>query len=174
MTTDRPTPDSAWATHCPDAYPEEWYDALELGSLPSGFTRFASDEEAALILGRVNPDDFARRQRVTSPPSPIGRVSRRRPNASREAVRQRFRDFSTFLRTIHPNLTPTQRTIWLAVYGFSERGRATVTQATLARIGGVTVRAVQKAMPGLIKSGLLDVLEKGRPGRSSVYRYRVP
>jgi DNA-binding MarR family transcriptional regulator len=88
-------------------------------------------------------------------------------------VGQRFHDLSTFLRTVHPGLTPTQRAIWLAVFAFSENGRATVTQATLARIGGVTVRAVQKALRGLVGRGLLEVLERGKPGRSSVYRYRL-
>jgi hypothetical protein len=176
MTTERPEPGSAWADHCPDAFPVEWFDALQLSALPAGFNRFATDEEAALIVGIITPAEFEQRwdrPPQTTPPGSPEQRSRRRSGGNRTAVRQRFRDLSTFVRTVHANLTPTQRAIWLAVFAFSENGRAIVTQATLARVAGVTVRAVQKAIPGLTAKGILDVLEKGKPGRSSVYRYRL-
>jgi hypothetical protein len=70
-------------------------------------------------------------------------------------------------------LTPTERTVWLSVYALSKDGRATVAQATLAKYGNVTVRAVRDAVRGLEGKGLLTVLERGSPGRSSVYRYRL-
>ena len=174
MTTNRPAPDSPWGKLCPDAFPEAWFDALGLSSLPSGFARFATDDEAGLIDGRITLGEFTQRSaRGPHAPSSPSREEKTRERQSRVRIRQRFRDLSTFLRTVHATLTPTQRAVWLSVYTFSERGRTTVTQATLARIAGVTVRAVQKAMPGLIRKGLLDVLEKGQPGRSSVYRYRM-
>lgn len=174
MTTDPPQPGSAWARFCPDAYPIDWYDALGLTALPVGFARFATDDEAALIVGRITPEEFTGRSRhrpASAPVAPQTPIPGGRGNAN--SVGQRFRDLSTFLRTVHAALTPTQRAIWLAVYTYSQAGSATVTQETLAKIAGVTIRAVQKAIPGLRKKGLLDILEKGRPGRSSVYRYRL-
>jgi hypothetical protein len=174
MTTDPPTSGSPWAKFCPDAYPVIWFDAIGLTALPAGFARFATDDEAALIVGQITPDEFAQRTQRTQPtPSGTLPAQRHRRPSNRAAVSERFRDLSTFLRTVHAKLTPTQRAIWLSVFVFSQGGQATVTQATLARIAGVTIRAVQKATPGLIRAGLLELLEKGKPGRSSVYRYRV-
>jgi hypothetical protein len=170
MTTDLPMPGSSWARFCSDAYPEAWFDALGLKALPAGFARFATDHEAALIVGKITPDEFAKR--TQDPPSCARQTQKQRQRSNRAAVSERFRDLSTFLRTAHAKLTPTQRAIWVTVYAFSQEGRCTVTQATLAKIAGVTTRAVQKAIPRLIAEGLLEVLEKGRPGRSSVYRYR--
>jgi hypothetical protein len=89
----------------------------------------------------------------------------------RTAVAKRFQDMTRFLLEFHADLTPTERSVWLSVYVFSTNGRATVTQTTLAKIGNVTPRAVRTAVRGLEGKGLLRVLEKGRPGRSSVYRY---
>lgn len=53
MTTDPPPAGSAWAARCPDAYPYEWFVALGLAGLPPGFTRFASADEGAVIIGGV-------------------------------------------------------------------------------------------------------------------------
>lgn len=169
MTTDRPAPGSPWAARCPDAYPVEWYDAFALSSLPEGFTRFATDEEAALITGRLTVGELTRPRTPSAPAAPAQTRSKRK----RADVGQRFRDLSTFLRGPHCGLTPTARAVWLCVYAFTENGRAIVTQATMAEYGGVSVRAVKSAVKQLEKCGLLEVVERGRPGRSSVYRYQV-
>jgi hypothetical protein len=95
-----------------------------------------------------------------------------RPNR-RATVAQRFKDLSRFVRECHAGLTPTERSVWFAVFTFTRNGRATVTQATLAKIGGVSTRSVRTAVRGLEQQELLTVLEQGRPGRSSVYRYRL-
>ena len=67
----------------------------------------------------------------------------------RATVAQRFKDLSRFLRDVHSELTPTERTVWLAVFTFSTNGRATVTQTaetlTVQRvIGGDTVTLTYK------------------------------
>lgn len=168
MTTDRPPPHSLWATRCPDAYPFEWYQVLGLQAFPDGFTRFATDAEAALILGRSAPPEFEPTGKQVTPT----RKSGARGSSSRSAVRQRFLDLSTFLRGPHRELTPTERVVWLCVYALTQAGRAVVTQARMAEYGGVTVRAVKKAVRGLVGRGLLEVVQRGGPGRASVYRYR--
>ena len=133
MSTDRPTPGTPWATHCPDAYPVEWYDAHGLSALPAGFTRFATDEEAALITGKLPVGEFRRVRDI-----PSARASAQgRPKRKRTDVGQRFRDLSTFLRGPHRDLTPTARSVWLCVYTFTENGCAIVTQTKMAEFGGV-------------------------------------
>ena len=63
--------------------------------------------------------------------------------------------------------------MWLCIYTFTQNGRAIVTQAKMAEYGGVSVRSVKTAVKTLEQRGLLEIFERGRPGRSSVYRYRV-
>jgi hypothetical protein len=170
MSPERPVPGSPWATTCPDAYPIEWFDAEGLTALPPGFTRFATDEEAALITGKLCVEDF---RSARSTPSVRPATSGARLKRKRADVGQRFRDLSAFLRGPHRDLTPTARAVWLCLYTFTENGRAIVTQAKMAEFGGVSVRSVKTAVRTLERCGLLEVLERGRPGRASVYRYRV-
>ena len=98
-----------------------------------------------------------------------------RPRAPRKSQRagvaRRFRDLSRFVREVNANLTPTERSVWLCVFAFSQRNRTTIGQSTLAEYGGVGVRAVKKAVASLKRNGLIRVLEQGYPGRTSVYRY---
>ena len=170
MTTDPPAPGTPWALHCPDAYPFEWSVALGLSAFPPGFARFATDAEAAVITGKV-PYAGPPRRRV--PPSLPPARSRKGSRPKRADVGERFRDLSAFIRGPHRDLTPTARAVWFCVYTFTQDGRAIVTQAKMAEYGGVSVRSVKTAVKTLAKCGLLEVLERGRPGRSSVYRYRV-
>jgi DNA-binding MarR family transcriptional regulator len=184
MTTSPPDAGTAWARHCPTAYPYAWFNELKLGACPPGFTRFATDDEADLITGTITEEEYKRRSRrpVITPsrssegPSRAGRgVPRDKPKrrSQRATVARRFKELSDFMRITHATLTPAQRTVWLAVYTFAERGTATVTQATMARIGGVTERSIKRAVAALVRRGLLEILEQGRPGRCSSYRYRA-
>ncbi len=182
MTAKLPEPGSVWARRFPDAYPHEWYVQQKLESLPTGFTRLATREEADLITGRISEEEYARRDaRPASSPSDGGegggrsvRPSRsRKPRASqRESVAKRFKDLSEFVRQTHAELTPSERSVWLAVFNFTKGGIATVTQATMAKIANANVRSIKRAVAGLVRRGLLEIVEQGRPGRSSVYRYR--
>ena len=104
MSTERPAPGSPWARICPDAYPVEWYDAQGLTALPAGFTRFATDEEASLITGKLRVEEF---RRAPNSPSVPPATARTRPKRKRADVGQRFRDLSAFLRGPHKELTPT-------------------------------------------------------------------
>ncbi|HJZ57477.1 MAG TPA: helix-turn-helix domain-containing protein [Gemmataceae bacterium] len=166
MTTDRPPSGSPWATHCPDAYPIEWYNAFGLSTLPPGFTRFATGDEVALIDNTITEAEF----RVRTGRGAV-RVSTTRPPATGKG--DRFRMLNGFIDWKMRDLSRAELAVWLVIYRDvkADTGTATVSQASLAERAGVTVRCVQKALKKLVKKRLLTVVRRGRVGAgASVYR----
>jgi hypothetical protein len=169
MTTDRPRPGSAWAARCPDAYPYEWYAALGLSALPVGYTRFATDEEVALITRAVTADEFRRAGGSADPVPPSPGVG-----TSATPVRgDRFRTLNAFVDAALRDLTRAELAVWLVIFRDvrADVGTATVSQRSIAGRAGLSVRAVQTAVGSLAGRGLLTVARRGRLGSgASVYR----
>jgi hypothetical protein len=172
MTTDPPPPGSPWATHCPDAYPAEWLDALGLSALPAGFTRFATADESALITGALAPAEFVGRTGRAprnGAPSPMPRRGTRASKSEgRFAVLNRFVDVE--LR----DLTRAAVAVWLVLYRDTKPdGTARTGQADIARRAGLTPRGVRKALAELNEAALVEVVRRGRLGSGpSAYRVR--
>ncbi|MDB5311557.1 MAG: transcriptional regulator [Gemmataceae bacterium] len=166
MTTDRPAPGSPWAVRCPDAYPYEWYAALGLSTLPPGFTRFATDDEAALIAGTITEADFRLRTGRKAAPSPtVPPESRRQATGGRFGLLNGFVDFE-----LH-RLTRGEVKVWLILFRDTRDGIARTGQVDIARRAGITPRGVRKALKGLAGKGLVTVVLKGRLGTGpSSYR----
>jgi hypothetical protein len=172
MTTDPPPPGSPWATHCPDAYPAEWLDALGLSALPAGFTRFATADESALIVGAMTPAEFVSRlgqTRRCGAPSPA--PCRGPPGAKPEG---RFAVLNGFIDAELRTLTRAEVAVWLVLYRDTKPdGTVRTGQADLARRAGITPRGVRKALSGLTRAGLVEVVRRGRLGTGpSAYRVR--
>ena len=165
MTTDRPPPGSAWARHCPDAYPAEWLDALGLTALPPGFARFATPDEVAVITGAS--------VEVARPPTRHPTPSPRPPAAP--GAGNRWRVLNDFLDGTMRGLTFGEAKVWLLLFRDARGGVARTGQADLARRSGLTVRGVQKVLPRLRAKGLLSVVRRGGLGTGpSTYRVHPP
>lgn len=181
MTTNRPDQDSAWARHCGEAYPHEWFIALKLLGMPHGFTRLATPEEENLITGKVTEAEFVNRSKPPFVPPSASTEQGTRPTRSDKRSKRkgsrtkgagaRFKDLSEFVRLRAAALTKAELAVWIAVFNFAQGGTATVTQAKLAKIAGTTERTIKRAVASLVQRGLLEIVERGRPGRCSVYRY---
>lgn len=172
MTTDPPPPGSPWATHCPDAYPAEWLDALGLSALPAGFTRFATADESALIAGTMTPAEFVSRLGPTprrGAPSPA--PGRGAPGTKPDG---RFAVLNGFVDVELRNLTRAAIAVWLILYRDTKpEGTSRTGQTDLARRAGITPRGVRKALGELTAAGLVEVVRRGRLGSGpSAYRVR--
>ncbi len=170
MTTDPPPPGSPWAAHCPDAYPAEWFDALGLSALPTGFARFATADEAELIAGAVTPGEYAARTgRTARPATP----SPRSPSRNPPKPEGRFAVLNAFTDAELRNLTRAELAVWLVLYRDTKPdGTARTGQTDLARRAGCDDRTVRRALDGLAERGLVDVVTQGRL-RTGPSRYRV-
>lgn len=168
MTTDPPAPGSPWATHCPDAYPSDWFDALGLSALPPGFARFATAEECAIIAGTgALPARTTRTERNGATPS-----GERRPKAAPNPE-GRFAVQNSFVDCEMGKLTRAEIAVWLVLYRDTKPdGTARTGQTDLARRAGCDVRTVRRALIRLETRGLIEVIRRGRLG-AGPSRYRV-
>ncbi len=169
MTTDPPAPGSLWATHCPDAYPADWFEALGLTALPAGFARFATAEECALIAG------------TGAPPTPRDRSERNgeNPSAGRRSKQSlpkpesRFAVLNSFVDCEMHKLTRAEVAVWFVLYRDTKPdGTARTGQTDLARRAGCDARTVRRALTLLEARGLVEVIRRGRLG-AGPSRYRV-
>jgi predicted transcriptional regulator len=139
--------------------------------------------EEDLIVGRITETEFVIRSRRSVAARPESTEPDRRPgrfehrtkstkNSTKNAG-SRFKDLSAFVRLSAAGLTKAELAVWIAVFNFSQGGTAIVTQVKLAKFAGTTERTIKRAVASLVKRGLLEVIERGRPGRSSVYRYHA-
>src|SRR5262245_27355548 len=79
-----------------------------------------------------------------------------------------------FIDGVMRDLTPAARATWLCLFRDTKPdGLARTAQTDIARRAGVSVRAVREALRELIQAGLVRRLQRGGPGRSSVYRVAV-
>ena len=97
------------------------------------------------------------------------------PKRKRSRGAGRWDAFNTFMDFTHAGLTPAARSVWLALFRYTDHkaGSARVSQATLADRGGIGDRAVRKGIAELKDAGLLDVKRHGnRDSGASVYVVR--
>jgi hypothetical protein len=168
MTTDPPAPGSAWATHCPDAYPAEWLDALGLTALPAGFNRFATADEVKLITGASATAEFLDRRGRT--PRPAARPPGSRKPAKPEG---RFAVLNGFIDLELRKLSRAEIAVWFILYRDTKPdGTARTGQTDLARRAGCDIRTVRRSLDRLKHIGLVEEVAKGRLG-SGPSRYRV-
>ena len=74
MTYPRPEPNSAWARHCPEAFPRDWLAGSP--AIPAGFARIATDREADLICGRLSEAAFLGRKPAPPPKKRKGKKTK--------------------------------------------------------------------------------------------------
>ena len=162
-----PEPGSAWARHCPDAWPAEFGSGL-----PAGFRRFASDREAALVAGRMTEAEY------TGRPAPLPRAAAAKPAAAakrkRPAVVAKLFGYNRFLDALagrEPRLHPLAVAVWCWLWRCEREGLARCTLAKLADRFGVSRSTAQRRLAELRAAGFLKQVRKGKPGRTAtVYR----
>lgn len=169
MTTDPPAPGSQWATHCADAYPADWFEALGLTALPSGFARFATAEECALIAGTgTPPTPRTRSERNGKNPSAGERLKPPLPKPE-----SRFAVLNSFVDCEMHKLTRAEVAVWFVLYRDTKPdGTARTGQTDLARRAGCDARTVRRAITLLEARGLVEVIRRGQLG-TGPSRYRV-
>lgn len=154
MTTDPPPPGSPWAAHCPDAFPADWFDALNLSAMPPGFTRFATAEELAVIAG-VAPEK----------PKRTPRLHHTALSSGRKKASGRFEVLNAFVDVTMRTLSRAEIAVWNCLYRDTKPdGTARTAQTDLARRAGCDERTARRAVSALEKRGLLTVVRKGRLG----------
>jgi DNA-binding MarR family transcriptional regulator len=116
----------------------------------------------------VNADPF-----VTLPPDGRPRDAPAKGKA-KGAATGRWALFNAFSDGIARDLTPAAAMTWLILFRDTKRnGLARTSQSDIARRAGVTDRAVRDALRELIRRGLVVRVQRGGPGRASVYRVTV-
>ena len=182
MTDRRPEPGSAWARHCPDAWPREWLDRR--GELPPGFTRAAEPHEADLITGRITEAAYLRasgrsrrtdRPRAKTPSSPPAAGSRRRGKGNPVVVKLiGYRRFFNALPSLEPRLSPGSVAVWCWLWTCAKKGRARCSVRKLAKRFCVAKSTAGRWLAGLTAAGFVQIEERGRTGRSaSLVRVRA-
>jgi hypothetical protein len=126
-----------------------------LNVLPSGYTRFATDEEVALITGRLSPSEFRSVDR--NPRGPERTAARTAPPAKGD----RFRMLNAFIDFEMGSRPRSQVTVWLVLFRDSRDGIARTSQREIARRAGLSIRGVQKALARLRADGLVEVARRG-------------
>lgn len=172
MTDRRPEPGSPWAKHCPDAFPREW---LTGGTLPAGFARPATVDEADLIAGRVKEAEFLRRTGKAGAPSPAAPGKAKRKGKPSPMVRKVFgwNKFLDGLAERGPRLHPLAVAVWCWLWRCEKDGRARASERKLGERFGVERKTVRRHLRTLTDAGFLTLLRRGVHGRSAtVYRVR--
>jgi hypothetical protein len=79
------------------------------------------------------------------------------------------------LRRAGPALSPTQKLLLVAMGAYADEDGQNVfpSQETLSRETSLSERAVRKALADLVASGILEVVERRAPHRSTRYRIRL-
>ena len=166
----RPEPDSAWARHCPDAFPREWLDGLK--SLPEGFLTVATPREADLICGRVTEAVYLGR---TPPPSSTPAKAKGKP--ARNPVVKKLQGWNRFLDGLkdrRPQLTPLAVAIWCWLWKCEAGGLAKTSERQLEKRFGTARKTIRGRLRELERAGFLELRRRGSKGRSStVYRVRA-
>jgi len=178
---DRPEPDSPWARHCPEAWPREW---LVRGRMPDGFTRPATQDEADLITGRISERLFLWRTGRLTVPSPDARTeaspgpardrnrkpARRGRSAKRNALVNKtlgYRRFFAAVAALDEPLSVGAIATWCWLWSCERKGRARLSVRRLAQRFGVNKSSTQRWVDELEHAGLLQVIRRGRHGRSA-------
>jgi hypothetical protein len=94
--------------------------------------------------------------------------------SGKAAARGRWALFNAFVDGTARDLTPAAALTWLILFRDTKRnGLARTSQTDLARRAGVSVRAIRDAIRELVRGGLAVRVQRGGPGRASVYRVMV-
>lgn len=170
-----PEPGSAWARHCPDAWPRDWLD--ETRTLPPGFTRAAAPLEADLITGRVTEAGFlvAAGRLTPRPATAKGQRTdgKRKPNPVVVKVLG-YRRFFDELPGISPPLSAGAVAVWCWLWTCERKGLARCTVRSLARRFGVGPSTAGRWLAELRGTGFAQVVRRGCQGKAAtVIRVRT-
>ena len=164
-----PEPGSAWARHCPDAWPAE-YDGVP--GLPQGFRRYATDREAALITGRMTEAEFTGRPAAHAPTLAGQAKHERKPNPVVAKVIG-FNLFFDGLDKREPRLSPQAVAVWAWLWRCERDGLARCSVRKLAHRLGVNKDTAAAKLNELRDAGFLALVRRGTAGTSAtVYRVR--
>lgn len=161
--TQRPQPGSAWARHCPDAWPREWLD--ERRELPVGFARPADPREADLITGRISERAFLDARAPVRAPAP-----RRIPQRKVSPVVQKllgYRRFLDALAGLEPRLSPGAVALWCWLWTCEGNGEARCSARKLGARFRVAPSTATRWLQELTRAGLVTVTRPGRRGQSA-------
>jgi hypothetical protein len=162
----RPAPGSAWARHCPDAWPREWLD--HSGELPPGFLRAADRHEADLIAGRTTEPAFllaTGRAAPAATPSP-----RPQPGKGSNPVVEKvlgYRRFFEALAVRKKRLSPGAVALWCWLWTCERKGQARSTVRAIGERFGVSKSTAARWLVELRKAGFVRTVLRGRVGRSA-------
>lgn len=161
MSERRPEPGSAWARHCPDAWPREWLDRS--GELPPGFTRAADPREADLITGRASEAEFVRATGRTAPKS--AKVSQQKK--TNPVVRKvlGYRRFFDALPTLPKRLSPGAVVVWNWLWTCERDGSARCSVRKLAARFKCSTGTASRWLTELRAARFVRVKLKGRAAR---------
>jgi hypothetical protein len=182
MNERRPAPGSAWALHCPDAWPREWLDSS--GTLPPGFTRPAEPLEADLITGRITESIFKRigTRDIFQFVSGFGsanvtvrsRKQKRNPVVAKLLGYRRFLDA---LPDLDQRLSPGAVSVWCWLWTCERNGTARCSVRRLAHRFRVASSTATRWLTELRAARLVRVVRRGIAGQSASVvqiRTRVP
>jgi Helix-turn-helix domain len=120
---------------------------------------------------------------VLPPVNPVGAAEKKRSKKNANAGEEneakmkyagsRFKMMNAFVDATACSLSRAPFAVWVVLYREAYYDIACVGQESIAKRAGVNVRTVRRAIGTLKAKGLLDVIEKGRPGfRPNKYRIR--
>ncbi|QEL19129.1 helix-turn-helix domain-containing protein [Limnoglobus roseus] len=165
-----PKPGSAWAKHCPTAYPWEWMKEGE--ALPDGFLRMATDREADLIVGRITEGEFIGEPLPTSlsPAQPKQGAARRKDRKLLHPVVRKNLGYRQFIKSATP-CHPLAVAIWCWLWTCERKGLCRTSTRRLAKRFKVSTNTVTARLKELRTAGYLRRKRRGEMGKSaSVYR----
>ncbi len=116
---------------------------------------------------RLTPEELG----IEAPKKEAEPARKARPRKNR---RGRFEVLNGFVDASMAECTPSESVVWLVLYRDARNGVANTAQAWIAKRAGLTERTVRRALVGLQRHGLVDVLRKGGPSvGASLYRVRA-
>ena len=106
--------------------------------------------------------------------SPIGdQADGKQKTKAKKKTGDRFAVLNAFIDFTLGELDRGEIVVWLILFRDTRDGLAQVSQVSIARRAGMTVRGVQKALGRLIDKGLVKIVRQGRVGKgASSYRIR--
>lgn len=167
MNEHRPEPGSAWARHCPDAWPREWLDSS--GELPPGFSRAADPREADLITGRTSEAEFVRATGRAAPKvAEVGQQKKGNPVVQKLMGYRRFFDA---LPALPVRLSPGAVAVLCWLWTCEREGLARCSVRKLAARFGCSSSTASRWLGELRAARFVLVKRKGRAARhASVLR----
>ena len=98
---------------------------------------------------------------VLSPMEPSGPTARNGKPKNKKLSAQRFETLNNFVDFTAAALSRSEVLVWLILYRDTRNGIAKVSQADIARRGGMNARSVRRALEKLESSALVTVAKRG-------------